>query len=66
MQKEAVVADFEVLPRHLEELKETTNQAGWSVSLSRFEKCNSDHKTSVTAVAILLGSTSHQKLQNLL
>jgi hypothetical protein len=66
MQKEDVVADFEVLPRHLRELKETTNQAGWSVSMSRFEKCNSDHKTSVTAVAIFLGSTSIQKLQNLL
>lgn len=65
MQKEAVVAYFEVLPRHLEELKETTNQTGWSVSLSRFEKCNSDHKTSVTAVAILLSSTSLQKLQKL-
>jgi len=59
------VAEFEVLHCHLEELKETTNQAGWSVSLSRSEKCNSDHKTSVTAVAILLGSTSLQKLQNL-
>ena len=59
------MAELEVLPRHLEELKETTNQAGWSVSLSRFEKCNSNHKTSVTTVAILLGSTSLQKLQNL-
>ena len=59
------MAEFELLPRHLEELKETTNQAGWSVSLSRFEKCNSNHKTSATAVAILLGSTSLQKRQNL-
>jgi hypothetical protein len=65
MQKEAVVANFEVLPCHLDELKENTNQTGRSVSLSRFEKCNSDHKTSVTAVAILLGSTSLQKLQSL-
>jgi esterase/lipase len=65
MQKEAVVAYFEVLPRHLEEMKETTNRAWWSVTLSRFEKCNSDHKTGVTAVGILLGSTSLQKLQNL-
>jgi uncharacterized membrane protein len=58
MQNEAVVAYFELLPRHLVEMKETTNQTWWSVTASRFEKRISDHKTSVTAVAILLGSTS--------
>ena len=34
MQEEELVAYFEVLPRNLEELKETTNQVLWSVSLS--------------------------------
>lgn len=63
MQEEEVVAYFEVLPRNLEELKETTNQVLWSVSLSRFEKRISNHKTSDTAVAILIGPTSLQKLQ---